>query len=874
MYKLSLCLTLLSALGFAQDIQFNDPQLLSYLTTVNCVDVDGDGNFDATADMNNDGQIQVDEAQQVLNFSFYSGAGSDIQDLGGFENFSNIKQLNVSSLGVDHLDFSIFPMLEFLRLSSSIDSFAFDNPLLKHFELQNVGFNDPVFDLTNLPALEYVRIQSYHLTDNLIFGTHNHLEELRIHAGEYSSLNLSGMPNLKYLTVADFTGTELDISNCTLLEEFVFRYTDNFNSLIGEDASPHLEIIDFLMDGDTNPSNLVLSFNNQSLNDIYVSGAQSFSISNNTEPIGRVDIGSISGTIDISNSNFGYIDSSLDGEIWISGFGLQELNLTNIEGLKLLYIQDFSPEYPLDLSTVKLNRLSITGESNLSELNLKNGEILEQFNSSIYSDIQFICIDNGESTIIENGYANPDSPVVIHPYCTFVLGGEYYEVKGDVLVDLGNGCQQYPESPVFDLKFTVTDGQSTDVFYPTSSNDYSYTLPEGNHQLSSELLNLDDWTVSPANLNLEFPADGTPFIQDFCVIPVVEHNDLEVFIMPLNEARPGFQADYKIIYRNKGTTTLSGSIDLDFYDDLMNFVVASPETSNQSTGNLSWDYTSLFPFETREIDFSMLLNTPTDPDFPLIGGEILDFIATVNPLGNDETPQDNIFEFNQEIVNSFDPNDITCLQGNSIPLEKVGDYVHYRIRFENTGTANAQNIVVKDVINTDEFDLSSLTPLYGSHDFYTRIVNDNKVEFIFENIQLPFDDANNDGFVLFKIKTSTDLDLGDTFNNQAEIYFDYNFPILTNLETTIIENNLSYQEVDVKEAYIFPNPAYDFLTVKSENYISRISVYDTKGRLIKIHGPNLNVLEYKLDVKHLTAGIYYLEVQFGNKKQMLKFIRK
>ncbi len=63
---------------------------------------------------------------------------------------------------------------------------------------------------------------------------------------------------------------------------------------------------------------------------------------------------------------------------------------------------------------------------------------------------------------------------------------------------------------------------------------------------------------------------------------------------------------------------------------------------------------------------------------------------------------------NQTVVNSFDPNDKTCLEGATIPPSAVGKYVHYMIRFENKGTAEAQNVVVKDMIDTENLILSSL----------------------------------------------------------------------------------------------------------------------------------------------------------------------
>ena len=66
-------------------------------------------------------------------------------------------------------------------------------------------------------------------------------------------------------------------------------------------------------------------------------------------------------------------------------------------------------------------------------------------------------------------------------------------------------------------------------------------------------------------------------------------------------ARPGFDAFYKIIYKNKGNQVESGSVNLTFDDSKMDFVSASA-TPIQSTGLLTWDYTNLQPFETKTID--------------------------------------------------------------------------------------------------------------------------------------------------------------------------------------------------------------------------------------------------------------------------------
>lgn len=869
MNKIRYLLLLCSAFGFSQNITFDDPDLLTYLTTKLCVDTDSDGVFDSTADFNNDNQIQLSEANQVTHFKFNTVA-HNIQSLGGFENFSNLIFLEVTTIDVNYLDFSIWQSLQTLKLSSIIDSFTFNNPSLSHFELQNVGFNNPLFDLTNLPSLEYVRVQSGHLTDNLIFGTHNNLEELRILAGTYSSLNLSGMPALKYLTINEFIGTSIDISNNILLEEFIFRYTENLTLVQGSDASTYLEKVDFYQDGyyDNIPSNLDLTFDNQALTDIEIRGINSFSLSNNSVAIGYLDLGFINESLNIHNCNFTYIDSSLNAKLSVGNINSDEINLVNIEGLRFLTFQSLSTTIPLDLSTVKSERVSLSSSS-LTELNLKNGNVLQQF-YSYDTDIQFICVDSNELSIVENGYQNDNSTVVIHPYCTFVLGGDYYEIAGNILVDLGTGCLPYTTNPIFDVQFTVTDNTNSDIFFVNNLNEYYYTLPEGNHILSGQLVEADYWTINPSNINLSFPSGPSPNIQDFCVIPNGIHNDLEVTIISLEAAQPGFDTDYKIIFKNKGNTTLSGNIDFTFDDDYLDLLSSNPIVDSQSTGNLIWNYINLQPFETREISLTMTLNTPTDANFPLNSGDLLNYSATISPLASDETPDDNSFNLNQEVVNSYDPNDKTCLEGEIVTPEQVGKYVHYLVRFENTGSANAINVVVKDIIDTTKYDISSLIPLNASHDFYTRIRNGNEVEFIFENIQLPFDDAINDGYILFKIKTLSTLNIGDSFSNEANIYFDYNAPIITNNETTTIQENLSTGEFNLYNIKIYPNPIEDSFKIEnlSNSTIKTIELFNISGKKIKQF---YNSESY--DVNDLPSGVYFIKIKTEQTETNRKLIK-
>ncbi|MBC7867749.1 MAG: hypothetical protein H7X88_09455, partial [Gloeobacteraceae cyanobacterium ES-bin-316] len=45
------------------------------------------------------------------------------------------------------------------------------------------------------------------------------------------------------------------------------------------------------------------------------------------------------------------------------------------------------------------------------------------------------------------------------------------------------------------------------------------------------------------------------------------------------------------------------------------------------------------------------------------------------------------------------------------------------------------------------------------------------------------------GYILFRVKPKTGLPVGDVFTNNAAIYFDFNLPVITNVDHTIIGSN-------------------------------------------------------------------------------------
>ncbi|MEP0050849.1 MAG: T9SS type A sorting domain-containing protein [Nonlabens ulvanivorans] len=475
-------------------------------------------------------------------------------------------------------------------------------------------------------------------------------------------------------------------------------------------------------------------------------------------------------------------------------------------------------------------------------------------------------IDNGvaldQATNSREGLPN----IATQPYSV-----TFNTIKGTIRLDLdGNGCTVAdPEVP--NTLFTITSTNFNSYSFSNSSGEYLSTVPNGSFTVAPLSQYINNWTLTPPNFTVNFPTQASPFTQDFCLTPNGVVEDLEVAVIPLQQARPGFYTDYKVVINNKGNQTASGSVTLDFEEDFMTLISTNPNAGNTPSNQLSWSFSNLQPFQMEEYEFTMMLNTPTHPTNPLNFGDILIFTGIVTGTGSDITPADNTMVLDQIAVNSYDPNDKICLEGETIDPADIGEYVHYMIRFENIGTASAVNVVIKDEINLAQFDISTLAPISSSHEYYTNIKDGNLVEFVFEDINLDFNDATNDGYVLFKIKTINTLVAGDTFDNTAEIFFDFNFPIITNTETVTVMSTASVGESIDSSIKVYPNPAKSFINLYASNSLESVTIMDINGRTLSQTNFTGNSTDQSVSIENLSSGIYFVTIQsdLGQKVEKL-----
>ncbi len=662
-----------------------------------------------------------------------------------------------------------------------------------------------------------------------------------------SITSLSGVEsfiNLIHLTCYNELLQTLDISSLSYLEYL----NCGFNSISNIDVSNNLNL-KYLQCDSNPPLNSLNLTNNINLETLFIE-------QNN---IPNLNLNSNVNLKSLYCYNINVNSLNLNNNILLENLSVGADNYTTLdlsENIKLHNLKIvYSHVSNLDLSNNNLlTNLECNNNYNLNTLNLKNGsnENLINFTNNF---LNRICVDELQ---INNVLSQVNSNTTVSTYCSFTPGGNYNTITGSMLFDANNNGCDTNDTPQANIKININDGINQGATFTNNTGNYNFYTQAGSFDLTPNVENPTFFNFSPTLATIPFADNNNnTTTQNFCISANGVHPDVEVVIAPIIPARPGFDTKYQIVYKNKGNLTVSGNITFLFDDEVLDFVLATTSPDAQSQGLLNWNYQNLQPFENRSIYITLNVNSPQETPAVNINDQ-LQFGATITTDLADENSEDNIFVFNQTVVGSYDPNYITCIEGEVVPPSEIGEYLHYIINFENTGTAEAENIVVKVEVDPTKFDINSLQMLNTSHNSYIRQAG-NKVEFIFQEIWL---DTGGHGNVLLKIKSKNNLLEGDTVAKQANIYFDYNFPIETNIANTTFEV-LSNGNFAIDESItVFPNPTNSIVNINCNNNIKSVEIYDVQGRLLQTQ--IVDNTSASLDISNQTNGIYFAKITSEN----------
>jgi hypothetical protein len=432
-------------------------------------------------------------------------------------------------------------------------------------------------------------------------------------------------------------------------------------------------------------------------------------------------------------------------------------------------------------------------------------------------------------------------------------------IQGQVHLDIdNNGCS------ISDIDALNTSIQSTDGtnIYTTYSHNNGYFLPvQLGSYTTSAISNYPYFSVVTTPYSDNFSTFNNTVAHDFCLMPNTTVNDANIVLYPIGSARPGFNANYKLIFRNVGTTTLNGSVSLQFDDSKLSFVSSSIAVSSLTSNTLTFDYTDLHPFQNREINLTFSVFAP-----PIVeSGDILVFTSHIEPVSGDLTPTDNTFTYPQNVVNSLDPNDMEVLEGEEVLIENADEFLHYLIRFQNIGSASAIHVRVENQLDT-HLDDATLQMEYISHPCVVTLTNGTDLKFDFENIELPgnYDEPHSHGYIAYKIKPKSTIAVGNHIPNLANIYFDFNAAIPTNSVSTTFVNSLGIEDSIENQIQLSPNPVQDIMFIYGNFKPKNASIYSVLGILVdQVHSENGIT---QLDLSLLNTGFY--SITFTDEQQL------
>jgi hypothetical protein len=354
----------------------------------------------------------------------------------------------------------------------------------------------------------------------------------------------------------------------------------------------------------------------------------------------------------------------------------------------------------------------------------------------------------------------------------------FVSIEGSVFADLNGNCLRDPGEP--GLPYVYLD-YGTGATFSDLNGDYTIEVDTGSYLITPDSSGYLSYPCLPTGqLGFTFGNYG----QDTSGVDIpanfVAVQDLEVYQTLTMAAVPGLTHLYTISYHNVGSLLMNGDVNW-MHDGLVAPLARVPQMTSYNAGSSTtgWDFSHMAPGQISTVFAYARVDTSA------VVGDSICSSAWVTPIVGDTTPGNNADSSCYPVVASYDPNDKQVTpQGIGLEgfIQATEQEMVYTIRFQNTGSYQASVVEIHDEIDAD-LNLSSFEHRTSSHPYSLHVKNGNQLVFRFEDINLP-DSASNPlgsiGHVSFALQHQSVLPIGTEITNQAEIYFDYNPPIITN----------------------------------------------------------------------------------------------
>ena len=405
----------------------------------------------------------------------------------------------------------------------------------------------------------------------------------------------------------------------------------------------------------------------------------------------------------------------------------------------------------ITLGTAPFSAIWSNGDTNVTTNNLNAG------NYSVYLEDANGCDITIPVTIADLGGSN----------CGSINGTIYSDLNSTCLFD---GGDQYLPNRI------VTANPGNYIATADANGFYEFNIPFGTYTINRTSVTGYIPTCLPTGSSVTTNL-GTPSATDVSFGDSLEIiADASVYISGWN-VRPQLSSTHTVYLQNPTNTSIGGEL---YYviDSSMTFSSANPTPDLINGDTLMWN---IAPFSTIGFYSNPYHIYGFGPNAPI--GSMVQQCAWFTSQQTETSLANNNTCLDQIVTGSYDPNDKSVFPEGGIRTKD--STLQYYVRFQNTGTDTAFTVVITDTLS-QHLEVASLNIISSSHPMTYQIVNNNVLKFTFSNILLPDSNVNepaSHGSVMYSIRQNVSNAIGDTIENTANIYFDFNAPVITN--TTI-----------------------------------------------------------------------------------------
>lgn len=506
----------------------------------------------------------------------------------------------------------------------------------------------------------------------------------------------------------------------------------------------------------------------------------------------------------------------------------------------------------------------IRNSENINLLKVKN--ILT--NQVIDISLMELNLTTNENLILErgdNGYlyaAKQNAP--LYKYSN-KLENELAILSGNIKIDENQNCiKDLNDVNSINFQFGIKGNKSNYNVFTKSDGSFKFFVNPDTYSINLNH-NSIAWEACNFPANIQLIANNEVKLDNLLVKPREYCADL-ISSINFQRLRRCFENNrLDLAIRNTGTIQADNVIVEVFMDDYFENIKSSISPKSVTGNKWTFEIPFIKRNEIFKIDFTFKISCTASLNQEHCVKALIDNKQQCQSI----LPLSDTLRSCEKNIGSFDPNDkMVYVNGydrsNFHPTDTVLEYL---IRFQNSGTDTAFNIVLKDKLDYN-LDWSTFYPVASSHDYSYTLNTHGMLEVKYSNIMLPDSNINESashGYFRYRIKPKLNLKIGTPINNKADIYFDFNEAVATNTISIKLSELTKVNDIKGKtnlELIAIPNPFTKSTKIKLPEHLInqslKCTIFGTEGK--RIQSFQFSGSEIVIQKNDLRPGVYIVNI--------------